>query len=116
MARLALGTICVTAAFKIDSCAPMPTPQSAMPTSSAPTLWHANTNTANGAESTVDHTSACTPFLSYSKPNTSAATASTSIAPAYSSGSDPLLTSADVCARPEARCVYVRETCMSTSE
>ena len=31
-------------------------------------------------------------------------------------GSDPLVTSADVSARPEARCVYVRETCMSTSE
>ena len=111
-----MGTILVTAALRMDSCAPIPTPQSAMPTSSMGTELNANTNTANGAEIAVDHTRALTPFLSYIMPKMSAATASTSIAPAYSRGSVPVLTRDEVSDRPEAREEYVRETCMMMIE
>ena len=106
----------VTAALRMDSCAPIPTPQSAMPSSSMGTELNENTNTANGAEMSVDHTRAFTPFLSYIMPKMSAATASTSIAPAYSSGSVPELTREEVSDSPEVRAEYVRETCMMMIE
>lgn len=77
-----LCTIVVTAAFNMDSCAPMPMPQRAIPMSTAGMESNANMRMANGAETSVDHTSARTPFLSYITPKKSAATASTSIAPA----------------------------------
>ena len=102
VARLVLGTMLVTAAFKIDSWAPIPTPHSAIPRSSMGTLWVPKTKTAKGAESSVDQTSARIPFLSKSTPKKRAETASTSMAPAYRSGKVPLLTRAEVSASPAA--------------
>ena len=111
-----MGTMELTAAFRMDSWAPMPTPHRAMPTSREATECPANTKMAKGADSIVLHTRARTPFLSYSSPKNRAATASTSMAPAYSSGSVPLEIRLPVSCRPAATPVKVRETCMMMME
>ena len=82
MAQEALDTMVVTAAFSIDSWAPMPTPHRAIPQSSVGRVPAMNTKKAKGAEIRVENTRAFMPFLSYIKPKTSADTASTSMAPA----------------------------------
>ncbi|MEZ4509894.1 MAG: hypothetical protein R2912_12125 [Eubacteriales bacterium] len=74
------------------------------------------TSSANGAESAVDIISARAPFLSYNNPNIIAEAASTSIAPAYRSGSVPLLTREVVSDSPCAMPPKERDTCMMISE
>ena len=94
----------------------MPTPHRAMPTSKDATECPANTKMAKGADSSVLHTRARTPFLSYSSPKNSAATASTSMAPAYSRGRVPPEIRDPVSCRPAATPVNVRDTCMMMTE
>ncbi len=69
------------------------------------------TSRGNGAESRVDQTRACTPLRSYKTPKNKAATASTSMAQAYSRGSVSLFKRP----LPERRETF-RDTCMEIRE
>ena len=76
------GTIPLTAAFIILSCAPIPVPHSNTPMIKAHVEFIPKTNIANKALINVDIMSIFNPYLSYNPPKNNAATASTAIAPA----------------------------------
>lgn len=114
VARLLLGTISVTAAFKIDSCAPIPTPHSAMPSSSKGTEGKAKMNTEKGALSTwtapAPPLRVCHKEIRKSGPPLHP----TSMAPAYSKGSVPVVIRPAVCSNWGENAVNVQEMCNIT--
>lgn len=83
---LFLGTNVATADFKIDSCAPIPIPQSATPKIINATEWYKKINSAKNADNKLDKINTLIPNLSYITPNISAAIASINIAPEYIRG------------------------------
>lgn len=64
VARQPLGTMEVTAAFNMDSWAPIPIPHRATPNSRANVEWMENIKIENVLEISVEITSAFTPILS----------------------------------------------------
>src|SRR5205823_14698240 len=70
VARRSAGTMCATAAGMIDSCTPMPSPQTAMPRS-ARTAPPRNTRGANKAPTAVSGTSIHRPDRSNRRPKSS---------------------------------------------